>query len=63
MNEADKSELRALINAEVNSRLAIERTEILAELEQLKARGTTQEAGTLELVAVLIKSRSLEKAR
>ena len=53
----------ALIEAEVNSRLAIERTEILAELEQLKARGTTQEAGTLELVAVLIKSRSLEKAR
>ena len=57
MNDTDKSQLMALIDAEVNSRLAIERAEILAELEELKARGTKQEAGTLELVTMLIRSR------
>ena len=61
MNETDKRELKALIDAEVNSRRAIERREILVEIERLKARGTKQEAGTIELVMVLIRTRSIAR--
>ena len=52
----------ALIEAEVNSRLAIERAEILVELDSLKARSTKSASEVIRLVELLVQSRGQIKS-